>query len=68
MRPIPSTTPAADLDFHPAAALFPLLPVDGPEFGDLVRDIRKHGQRQPIVPHKGRESQVRCRSTQSQRR
>src|ERR1041385_1185387 len=40
---------AADLDHHPAAALFPLLPVDGPEFGELVHDIREHGLVQPIV-------------------
>ena len=45
--------PPADLDFHPAAALFPLLPVDGPEFGQLVDDIREHGLLQPIVLHEG---------------
>jgi len=37
------------LDSHPAAALFPLLEVERPEFGELVKDIREHGLLQPIV-------------------
>jgi ParB-like chromosome segregation protein Spo0J len=47
-------TPPADLEHHPAAALFPLLPVDGPEFGELVNDIGEHGLLQPIVLHEGK--------------
>lgn len=31
--------PAAELGYHPADALFPLMPVDGPEFGELVADF-----------------------------
>jgi ParB-like nuclease domain len=42
-------SPPADLDFHPAANLFPLLEVESPEFGELVDDIREHGLLQPIV-------------------
>jgi ParB-like chromosome segregation protein Spo0J len=42
------------LEHHPAAALFPLLPVAGPEFGKLVADIGEHGVLQPIVLHEGR--------------
>jgi ParB-like chromosome segregation protein Spo0J len=47
-------SPAAELEHHPAAALFPLLPVDGPEFGELVGDIGEHGLLQPIVLHEGK--------------
>jgi len=36
-------SPPADLEHHPAAALFPLLAVDSPEFGELVADIGEHG-------------------------
>ena len=43
------TPPAAELDFHAAAALFPLLEVESPEFGELIQDIREHGLLQPIV-------------------
>ena len=43
------TLPSADLPFHPAANLFPLLEVESPEFGELVQDIREHGLLQPIV-------------------
>ena len=56
-HPAPSSDarpPAADLDFHPAAALFPLMPVDGPEFGELVRDLQEHGLVQPIVRFEGK--------------
>src|SRR5215472_6042878 len=50
---ITTDPPPAVLDDHPAAALFPLLPVDGPEFGQLVGDVREHGLLQPIVLHEG---------------
>ncbi len=46
--------PHAELEHHPAAALFPLLPVDSPEFGELVADIGAHGLLQPIVLHEGK--------------
>ncbi len=46
--------PIAELEFHPAAALFPLLSVDSPEFGELVADIGEHGLLQPIVIHEGK--------------
>jgi ParB-like chromosome segregation protein Spo0J len=42
-------SPPATLDSHPAAALFPLLEVESPEFGELVQHIREHGVLQPIV-------------------
>ncbi len=45
----PTTSPPAELDHHPAANLFPLLEVESPEFGELVRDIREHGLLQAIV-------------------
>ncbi len=47
-------SPPAGLDHHPAANLFPLLGVESPEFGELVRDIREHGLLQPIVMHEDR--------------
>ncbi len=46
--------PTAELEFHPVAALFPLIPVDSPEFGELVADIGEHGLLQPIVLHEGK--------------
>ena len=48
-----SASPATELGFHSAAALFPLMQVDGPEFGELVRDLQAHGLLQPIVLHEG---------------
>ena len=53
----PADQPAApptELEHHPAAALFPLMDVDGPEFGELVADVREHGLQQPIVLHEGK--------------
>jgi ParB-like chromosome segregation protein Spo0J len=47
-------SPPAELEHHPASALFPLLPIDSPEFGELVADIGAHGLLQPIVLHEGR--------------
>jgi hypothetical protein len=47
-------SPPAQLEHHPAAALFPLLPIDSPEFGELVADIGEHGLLQPIVLHEGK--------------
>jgi ParB-like chromosome segregation protein Spo0J len=46
--------PTAELEHHPAAALFPLLSVESPEFGELVADIGEHGLLQPIVLHEGK--------------
>jgi hypothetical protein len=48
--------PPAEPEPHPAAALFPLMDVDGAEFGELVGDIRAHGLLQPIVLHEGTSS------------
>jgi hypothetical protein len=42
-----SSTPATPLEFHPLANMFPLL--EGKEFDELVDDIKKNGQRDPIV-------------------
>ncbi len=51
--PADQPPPPAELEFHPAAALFPLMPVDSPEFGELVDDIGEHGLLQPIILHEG---------------
>ncbi len=46
--------PPTEFEFHPVAALFPLLPVDSPEFGEFVDDIGEHGLLQPIILHEGK--------------
>lgn len=53
MSPIqfmPAVDPT-EVGFHDAAAIFDLL--DGPEFEELVSDIKAHGLKLPIVLHEG---------------
>ena len=40
------------LEFHPLANLFPL--IDGPEFTELVEDVRVNGLRLPILVYEGK--------------
>lgn len=42
----------SELKQHPLSAAFPAMPE--PEFRALVEDIRKHGQREPILIHEGK--------------
>lgn len=53
-----------DIEIHPAARLFPM--IDEGEMGDLVEDIRQHGQRYRVVMYQGcllegRNRWVACR-------
>src|SRR5262249_35403475 len=43
-----------ELEFHPAANLFPLLEEDSAEFKELVEDIKAHGQQLPILTFEGK--------------
>jgi hypothetical protein len=40
------------LEFHPVANVFPLM--EGDELKELVEDIKKHGQQQPILTYEGK--------------
>jgi hypothetical protein len=42
----------SDLQFHPLSSFFPL--IEGPEFQELVADIRKRGLEDPITLHEGK--------------
>ncbi|MBI3694904.1 MAG: ParB N-terminal domain-containing protein, partial [Acidobacteria bacterium] len=39
----------ATIEVHPIASLFPL--IEGPEFDELVEDIRQNGLRTPLLLH-----------------
>src|SRR5712692_1201793 len=48
---LPASPPCCPpaLEYHPFAALFPLMPEDSDGFLELVEDIREHGLREPIT-------------------
>jgi hypothetical protein len=52
--PADSFPPTAEPEHHPAAALFPLLRVDSPEFRELVAGIGEQGLLQPNILHEGK--------------
>ena len=60
------TLPLAELEYHPATALFRLMVVDDEEYGELVREVQDHGLVRPIVLHEGTvlDSRSRYRACQ----